>query len=345
MEIDRLCFNEAIGETRAVAFAGARPVALHTQPLALAGTPHPGEVIQARLGARAPGGEGWFVRLETGVDAFLRKCPDGLSEGAAFPVEIASQARRDKLARVRPAPSVVPAPLSPVEAWRARLPGASGLAFETGRGARDAIAAAFDEALSPSVTLPGGGRLTLTRTPALTAIDIDTAGRADRGRPGARAQAVNLAAVEETARQLSLRGLGGLVVIDCIAPLPRAFGNELKSTFLQHFRAVSTRRAEALAPSPFGLMEISLAWGERPVDEIFLERDGLPSPLGQLLNGLARLEREADTRRTDRLVLELPVSALALFDAPGAPYAERLDARYGQRITVRASPRDTIEVF
>ncbi len=345
MKIDRLYLHVAIGETRAAAFAGAQAVALFTAPDGLARIPRLGDVLEARLGGAAPGGEGWFVRLDGGADAFLRKRPDGLTEGAAFMAEIASEARCGKLARVRPAGAVSCTQLPPLEAWRARLPGASALTFETGREAREAIAQAFDEALSPSLTLPGGGRLTLTRTRALTAIDIDTAGRTHKSRPGARARAVNLNAVEETARQLALRGLGGLVVLDCVAPLPRALGNELKSAFLQRFRAICLRRAEALAPSPFGLMEMSLAWGERPVGEIYLERDGAPSPLGQLLAGLGRIEAEAEARTSDALVLELPAQALALFDAPGAPYAERLASRYGRRITVRASPRVAIEVF
>jgi hypothetical protein len=271
--------------------------------------------------------------------------PEGLSAGAAFCAQIASEARRGKLARVRPVkPPSEPQP-SALELWRGRLPGEPAPDFESGREAREAIDAAFDEALSPAVTLPGGGRLTLTRTRALTAIDIDTAGRSDSGRAGARARKVNLAAVREAARQLSLRGLGGLAVIDCIAPLGRPLGSELRSAFLAQFRSVSTRRAEALAPSPFGLLEVSMAWGDRPVDEIYLSEDGTRSPLGTLLAGLRRLEAEAEARPAGMLTLALPADAMERFNAPGAPYADRIASRYGRRIKAETSGRGTIEVY
>ena len=345
MRIDRLCLHDGLGEIRAAAFAGNRPAALFAQPLEDTGRARLGQVFAARLGADAPEPGGWFVKLANGEEAFLRKRPEGLSEGGAFNAEIASEARRGKLARVRPAAPRAERPPAALDLWRARLPGADTLEFETGRGALADIDAAFDEALSPSLTLPGGGRLTLTRTPALTAIDIDTAGRRAAGPAGKRARTVNLTAIEEAARQLSLRGLGGLVVIDCLAPLPRALGRELKSAFLTHFRGLSARPAEALAPSPFGLMEVSLAWGETPLDEFFLDASGAPTPRFDLLTGLRRLETEAAARPADRLTLALPAPAHGLYTAPGAPYADRIASRYGARVSVTVSGRQSIEVY
>ncbi len=345
MEIDRLCLDDGLGGKRAVAFAGALPVALFTQPLALAGKPRLGEVHSARLGASAPGQGGWFVKLGNGQEAFLRKCPAGLAEGQQFSAEIASEARRGKLARVRPVQARRDEPMDAITLWRARLPGAEALQFETGRTALADIDMAFDEALSASVTLPGGGRLTLTRTLALTAIDIDSAGRNDTDRAGGRARSINLVAIRQAARQLALRNLGGLAVIDCIAPLPRALGAELRSAFLDTFRAISQRRAEALAPSRFGLMEVSLGWGETPVDEIYLEPGGAPTPLGLLLEGLGRLQTEARARPADSLTLALPTSAFEMYTAPGAPYAGRIASRFGARVTVKASTRETMEVY
>ena len=65
--------------------------------------------------------------------------------------------------------------------------------------------------LSPEVALPGGGRLWIEPTRALVAIDVDRVSAAS-------AEAVNLEAAREIARQLRLRALAGLIVIDFLDP-------------------------------------------------------------------------------------------------------------------------------
>ncbi|MEE8272730.1 MAG: ribonuclease E/G [Alphaproteobacteria bacterium] len=72
-----------------------------------------------------------------------------------------------------------------------------------------AIAEALPALLTPMVPLPGGGSIVIEPTRAVTAIDVD-AGAADPFR-------ANQAAACEIARQLRLRNIGGLVVIDFIS--------------------------------------------------------------------------------------------------------------------------------
>ena len=71
------------------------------------------------------------------------------------------------------------------------------------------------EVFEPSVPLPGGGRIIIETTAALTAIDVDSKGR-NRGNPEEAALQTNLEAAEEVGRQLRLRGIGGAVVVDFI---------------------------------------------------------------------------------------------------------------------------------
>jgi ribonuclease G len=70
------------------------------------------------------------------------------------------------------------------------------------------------EALSdtPVVALAGGGRIAIERTAALVAIDVDSGAAAGRD----AIAATNRAAAAEAARQMRLRDLGGLIVIDFI---------------------------------------------------------------------------------------------------------------------------------
>jgi len=96
-----------------------------------------------------------------------------------------------------------------------------GLAFsDPSRGAMFDLAGVSDlleEALSRTVAIPGGGRLTIDRTEAMSVIDVDSGNSADGG--GLKEEAVfrlNKRACEEAVRQIRLRNLSGLIVIDCV---------------------------------------------------------------------------------------------------------------------------------
>lgn len=78
--------------------------------------------------------------------------------------------------------------------------------------ALDAIA----EALEDEVLLPGGGTLLVEPVRTLTAIDVNSAAATARAGIEQTALSVNLAAAREVPRQLALRNIGGIVVVDFI---------------------------------------------------------------------------------------------------------------------------------
>jgi ribonuclease E len=285
---------------------------------------------------------GAFVDLGARGEAFLRlKSGETFAEGAGIRVEVVAEARRNKLARVRQAVSEGSAG---VDAWRVSLTGGDSVRVED-RPAGDAeIAAAFEDALAPALTLAGGGRLRVERTEAMIAADIDTAGRGARGARAAGALAINREAAAELARQILLRGLGGLAVLDCVAPLDKDAGNRIRSAFLEAFRDVSARQVKALAPSPFGLMEISADWQVTPLSERLMDGGGQPSPETQALDGLRQLEAAARENRMGRLALTLPAAAFAWLEAAGLEAGPRLAQTYGARLAIRAGQTLTPEV-
>ena len=77
------------------------------------------------------------------------------------------------------------------------------------------IAAQLDELMQARVALPGGGAITIETTEAMTTVDVDSAGVTGNDKEF-NALALNLEAAAETARQVRLRGIGGLVVIDFV---------------------------------------------------------------------------------------------------------------------------------
>jgi len=79
-------------------------------------------------------------------------------------------------------------------------------------GVEDAIA----EALERRVALPSGGAITIDQTEALCAIDVDSARASGGNNPVQAAFSTNLEAAAEIARQVRLRNIGGLIVVDFI---------------------------------------------------------------------------------------------------------------------------------
>ncbi len=78
------------------------------------------------------------------------------------------------------------------------------------------IESQIESAYSHKVTLPSGGSLVIDHTEALVSIDINSARSTRGGDIEATARNTNLEAAEEIARQLRLRDIGGLIVIDFI---------------------------------------------------------------------------------------------------------------------------------
>jgi ribonuclease E len=114
----------------------------------------------------------------------------------------------------------------------------------------------IESAYQRHVNLPSGGAIVIDHTEALTAIDINSA-RATKGSDiEATALNTNLEAAEEIARQLRLRDLGGLIVIDFIdmenSRNQRDVENRLRDS-LHYDRA----RVQTAKISRFGLLELS----------------------------------------------------------------------------------------
>jgi Ribonuclease G/E len=135
------------------------------------------------------------------------------------------------------------------------------------------LTAEIDRLLDPEVALAGGGNLLIEPVRTLTAIDVDAGGADARGGRAGQALDVNLRAAREIARQVRLRALSGLIVVDFLdletksdrqqvtGVLERAFAQDPVAT------SVSPMRAS-------GLVEIARQRSRPPLHEILSEPVG-----------------------------------------------------------------------
>jgi len=114
----------------------------------------------------------------------------------------------------------------------------------------------IESAFQREVNLPSGGALVIDHTEALISIDINSA-RATKGHDiEETALNTNVEAADEVARQLRLRDLGGLVVIDFIDMMPNKHQREVERR-LRDALKVDRARVQVGRISRFGLLEMS----------------------------------------------------------------------------------------
>ncbi|OOF55707.1 ribonuclease E [Rodentibacter genomosp. 2] len=118
------------------------------------------------------------------------------------------------------------------------------------------IESQIESAFQREVRLPSGGSIVIDVTEALTAIDINSARSTRGGDIEETALNTNLEAADEIARQLRLRDLGGLVVIDFIDMTPIRHQREVENRIRDAVRQ-DRARIQISRISRFGLLEMS----------------------------------------------------------------------------------------
>ena len=122
--------------------------------------------------------------------------------------------------------------------------------------ARTGIEAQLDKLIQPQVTLKSGGYIIINQTEALVAIDVNSGKSTREHSIEETALATNLEAAEEVARQLRLRDLAGLIVIDFI-DMEESRNNRAVEKRLKDCLKNDRARIQVGRISHFGLMEMS----------------------------------------------------------------------------------------
>ncbi|HUS23958.1 MAG TPA: Rne/Rng family ribonuclease [Candidatus Binatia bacterium] len=198
----------------------------------------------------------------------------------------------------------------------------------------------IESAHDRKVELPAGGSIVIDHGEALTAIDINSA-RATGGRDiEETALKTNLEAADEIARQLRLRDLGGLIVIDFI-DMESAKAQRQVEDRLRDACEMDRARIQFGRLSRFGLLEMS----RQRLQPSLGEHTQIPCPRcmgrGQIrsveslaLSILRLIEEEAMKDRTGRIIAQLPVDvATFLLNEKRRPLAET-EARFSVQISL-----------
>jgi ribonuclease G len=341
-----IIYHERIGELRAALLDRDRIVELRVERWSTSdtrvrwGQVYAGRVtsIDTRLG-------GAFVELGVGEPAFApfgREREADLREGMAVAVRIVREAEGGKgptLAYEGLPPKDTPCPslITDTPPWH----GWPGEPREATEDEIERIDDTIDAAMNLEVPIPGGGRLTIERTRALTAIDVDSAGRDTGGTDAARfARGLNLAAIPEIVRQIRLRGLGGLICVDFTGPRRKGDTEALTKALTSAFDAeknggVAAPKTDVLPVSRFGIAEIARQKRRQALADICLDRSGYPTGETVALEGIAFLAYALTHAKGGEVTLFAPPAALEFLEADTIGWREEIAANIGGTYKLR----------
>ncbi|WP_348761924.1 Rne/Rng family ribonuclease [uncultured Salinisphaera sp.] len=198
----------------------------------------------------------------------------------------------------------------------------------------------IESAFEREVTLPSGGSIVIDHTEAMTSVDINSARATKGGGIEETAFNTNVEAAEEIARQLRIRDLGGLVVIDFIDMESAKNQREVENR-LKHAAKADRARVQIGRISRFGLLEMSRQRLKPSLSEYSshvcprcLGRGSIRSVESLSLSILRLLEEEAMKPGTGRVIVQLPVPVASFLLNEKRADLENLEHRAKTRVTL-----------
>ena len=195
----------------------------------------------------------------------------------------------------------------------------------------------LDAALARTVDLPAGGRLTFDRTEALTAVDVDAGSAGGRKSAAAAGLAVNLEAAAEAARQITLRNIGGLIVIDFISMRDKGNRRKVVEAVRRAFRGVAVA-TDVLGMTAAGLVEITRRRAGPSLGETMLRSEDPAPNLDPEAAACAALRAALRQTGAGRPVLEASPRVIGALEGVLAPALAETNRRLGQALELRSDP-------
>ncbi len=202
------------------------------------------------------------------------------------------------------------------------------------------IESQIESAFKREVRLPSGGSIVIDPTEALTSIDINSS-RATKGADiEETALNTNLEAADEIARQLKLRDLGGLIVIDFIDMTPIRHQREVENRLRDAVRQ-DRARVQIGKISRFGLLEMSRQRLRPSLREASHNTCPRCSGVGTIrgteslaLSVLRLIEEEAIKENTDQIQAQVPVSVATYLMNEKRNSISRIERRHNVHVMV-----------
>jgi ribonuclease E len=205
------------------------------------------------------------------------------------------------------------------------------------------IESQIESAFTHSVNLPSGGSIVIDHTEALVSIDINSARATKGGDIEATALNTNLEAADEIGRQLRIRDLGGLIVIDFIDMGPQKHQRDVENRLREAVRQ-DRARVQIGKISRFGLLEMSRQRLRPSLGESSYLTCPRCSGIGTIrsveslaLAILRIIGEEARKERTAKVIAQLPVEVATFLLNEKRDWVQNLESRNDMQVVLVAN--------
>ena len=216
------------------------------------------------------------------------------------------------------------------------------------------IESEIEKAMERKVWLKKGGYITIDQTEALVAIDVNTGRFTGKKSQEETIVKTNLEAVAEIARQLRLRDLGGIIVLDFIDMEDEGNRKQVSDLLRQHLKR-DRSRTKSFAVSELGLIEMTRQ-RQRPSLANFFNEDcpecegtGKVLSLNSAALKIERMLRRVGQRSKEKqLILRVHPDVAVHLVEQNADRLGRLEKQYRYRVEIRDDPslrRNEIRLF
>ncbi|HXH28784.1 MAG TPA: Rne/Rng family ribonuclease, partial [Candidatus Polarisedimenticolia bacterium] len=200
----------------------------------------------------------------------------------------------------------------------------------------------LERALRQRVWLKSGGSIVINQTEALVAIDVNTGKYVGTRRLEETILKTNLEASLEIVRQVRLRDLGGIIVVDFIDMEEAASREEVIASLQTELRK-DRSRSRVLQISEFGLVEITRQRTRPSLERLLCEPCAVCHGSGRVKSAetiyfeiVRAARRVAAAAATGSLLVRVPPSLRAFLEAERERLAEALDQPVPPRISIQA---------
>lgn len=206
------------------------------------------------------------------------------------------------------------------------------------------IESQIETAFQHEVRLPSGGAIVIDRTEALVSIDINSSRATQGGDIEETALNTNLEAADEIARQLRLRDLGGLIVIDFIDMTPTRNQREVENRMRDALK-MDRARVQVGRISRFGLLEMSRQRLRPSLGESIqiacprCKGEGSIRNVESLSLAILRLiEEEAMKETSARIEAQLPIAVATFLLNEKRTAVSAIERRHGTHVVLIPNP-------
>ncbi|RJX26238.1 MAG: Rne/Rng family ribonuclease [Dethiobacter sp.] len=209
----------------------------------------------------------------------------------------------------------------------------------------------IERSLNRMVWLNCGGYLVFDETEALTAVDVNTGKYTGKSNLEETILKTNLEAVEEIARQIRLRDIGGIIIIDFID----MSSQENRQLVLEKFRQEMNKdrtKSQVLGITSLGLVEVSRKKVKQGLSAVMQQPCAYCHGKGKTLSPEAvssKVERELKKillrQDVEAILVEMNSEVAALLIGSGGTYLKKLESATGKNIFIRGSDNLHVEKY